>query len=151
MCLLTSRKNGWIAVKDIICYKVLCKKNEEYYTPYVYKKLSPGEILGTRSFYDPETNADTRPFRNVFSDKNSERFLTGLGFIHTYKGLKSAKDLCHDLSLRHSYNYVVFKCIIPVGTRYYKGRDEYSGAHAYAAEEIKFVEKVYELKHEKAI
>ena len=152
MCLLTSRKRGWITAKDIVCYKVLYEKNEEYFTPYMYRRVNENVISGKYSFHDDTASVSViYPSRNVFSEKNSNRFLTGAGFIHSFKGLRSAKQLCYDLSLRHSNNYVVYKCIIPAGTRYYKGKDEYLDVHAYAAEKIKFVEEVYRLNYEERI
>lgn len=150
MCLLTSRKNGWIAEKDIVCYKVLCEKNGVYFTPFMFKRVNENVISGKCLLHD-DTVSDIYPLRNAFSEKNSDRFLTGAGFIHSFKGLRSAKKLCSGLSLRYSYNFVVYKCIIPAGTKYYKGKDEYSDVRAYAAEKIKFVEEVYKVKYEKAI
>lgn len=151
MCLLTSRRKGWIAEKDIVCYKVLCEKNEDYFTPFMYRKVNENVISGKYPLHDDTVSEIFYPSPNVFSEKNSNRFLTGAGFIHSFKGLRSAKNLCHDLTHYHSYNYIVYKCIIPAGTRYYKGKDEYSGVNAYAAEKIKFVEEVYKLNHEEPI
>ena len=150
MCLLTSRRQGWITAKDIVCYKVLCEKNGDYFTPYMYRRVNENVISGKYPLHD-DTASDIYPLHNVFSEKNSDRFLTGAGFIHSFKGFRSAKQLCYDLSLRHSNNYIVYKCIIPAGTRYYKGKDEYLGVHAYAAEKIKFVEEVYRINYEERI
>jgi hypothetical protein len=65
--------------------------------------------------------------------KNNDRVEEGL---HSFATLKDAKALTIIVSCR--YNYVIAKCVIPKGSRYYKGKfDTYT---SYASDTLSYVE-----------
>ena len=101
MCLrLKSKKTKvCIAKEDIICYKFLIRSvyddNGVYRTPYKNFPITIG------SEYTSELNKD--------------EFLVDMG-LHTFKNLEDTRK-------RASLNtyYTICKCLIPKGSRYYKG------------------------------
>lgn len=87
-----------IAKEDIICYKVVIKKDDKLYTPYVNVEIEPGIFKASGSIYkDLEGNISK-------------------GVIHTYGIYNQA------LWERRVWdNSLIYKCIIPKGTSYYIG------------------------------
>lgn len=100
MCLIVDECNALVAEEDITCYKVYMYLGyrDEYRSPLrldCIKKFN--KVIHVPQFLDPiEGNA-------VY-----------LGF-HTFCDEKDAKYLAT------LFSYKVFKCIIPKGSKYYKG------------------------------
>ena len=105
MCLVSKWRFSKRAKKDIICYKILEKMEERYYTPYQNIKVDV-----------------TKPLKAV---GNSITFLDplekGSGYIHTISNLGLVKYYIEEMRCSHS---VVFKCIIPKGTKYHKSQND---------------------------
>ena len=129
MCLSSKTIFPRIALKDITCYKVLCKIDDSKYnykSPFVsdFKiNVEDGtKIKPTfKSFRFPRKKFGWRKTYDVSG-----------GFIHTARILNYAKSLvCSD-------DCHIFECVIPKGTLYYE--DCYTGD--YAAREIVVVKRI---------
>ena len=100
MCLIVDEYNALIAKKDITCYKVYmyCEPKDEYKSPFQLCRIKKfNKVIHVPKFLDP-------------IEGNQVRF----GF-HTFCSEKDAKYFAT------LYSYKVFKCIIPKGSKYYKG------------------------------
>jgi len=128
MCLYSSKENANIAEEDIVCYKVLYQPYifvKHYLTPYQYIEIS-NDIIDGKSYFIAKGEG------NVIYDDKSRKYLVTDGYIHTYANLNMAEE-----SLYLTANMVIFKCIIPKGTKFYVGWRE-----DYASEKIKFIKKI---------
>lgn len=124
MCLQTFETKERIAESDIVCYKILrMLDNGRFATPYVGKKVSNKVLCGKRLF--KPSFFSIKDIRNVSNFKEIRR-----GYIHCY----ASKPNPHYVMSRE----IVFKCVIPKGTRYWY--DEIYGE--YAARKIRFVEEM---------
>lgn len=100
MCLIVDKCNALTAEEDIICYKVYmyCKPKDEYKSPFQLCRIKKfNKVIHVPKFLDP-------------IEENQVHF----GF-HTFCDEKSAKYFAE------LFSYKVFKCIIPKGSKYYKG------------------------------
>lgn len=105
MCLVSKWRFPKRAKKDIVCYKILEKvktdNSDEYYTPYLDVKVDitkPLKALGNSiTFIDP-------------LEKGSR-------YIHTISSLDLVNHYIWEMNCSRP---VVFKCIIPKGTKYHK-------------------------------
>ena len=142
MCLSSKTIFPRIALKDITCYKVLCKIDDSKYnykSPFVSDfKINIEEGTKIKPTY--------KSF--IFPRKKfnwSKTYDVSGGFIHTARKLTYAK------SLVYSDDYHIFECVIPRGTLYYE--DCYTGD--YAAREIVVVKRIpydysYRIESDKA-
>ena len=104
MCLISKWRFAKKASHDIVCYKVLDKMGGEYYTPYMGTIVDINRVLKAKgfsfSFFEPKEK--------------------GTGYIHTYVTLQYTKNCLFEIG----YNPpIVFKCIIPKGTKYHISKD----------------------------
>ena len=68
----------------------------------------------------------------------SDSYLIGKGFIHTYKYLGSAFDFKKHIEIMYPNSVcAIFECEIPIGTKYYKGQDDFFET-SFASEKIMF-------------
>ena len=125
MCTYTTNKILKVAEKDIVCYKTLSYSRGDYYTPYTWEKV-PNSVLEGKEFFNAKGVARC----NVAFDKY---YAAGSGFIHTCRYKK------HAFQIRGN---VVYKVVIPKGTKYITGRD-YAGHICYASKKIKFIKEVW--------
>ena len=132
MCLITTKNIPEIAQEDIVCYKfyVLHKVKDDINSPYDKDKyLSP-----YRGVPAPNINevANTELDKAYLCDSNTSnlKYFVMKGF-HSYKYLD---DLIKELSFWLSYDTMIFKCIIPKGTKYYEGT--FDGSSSYCSESI---------------
>lgn len=102
MCLIVDKCNALVAEEDITCYKVYMDYgygNERYRSPFrldLIKKFN--KVIHVPEFLDPiEGNEVYLGFHTFCDEEDAEYFETLYPF------------------------YKVFKCIIPKGSRYYKG------------------------------
>lgn len=115
-----------VAKDDIVCYKVLRlnRKNNCFYTPFRHTLVSDAILEGKHEFVANGT-AEFIP-RILFGE-----FAVGIGAIHTYANREVAKRyIGPDETIR--------KCIIPKGTEYVFGHDDFN-CDGFAAKMIKFV------------
>ena len=105
MCLVSKWRFPKRAKENIVCYKILEKMGEGYYTPYQDVKVDitkPLKAVGNSiTFFDP-------------LEKRS-------GYIHTISDLSLIKYYINGMGCSHP---IVFKCIIPKGTKYHKSQDD---------------------------
>lgn len=122
MCLVTEFPEE-VSRRDITCYKVLEKHDTEYTSPFMGKTYKvPSEIED-----DGEEFVKSREKKLVIKG----------GFIHSFTNLYAALGLRDKLKQTVvSSDFVVVKCIIPEGTRFY----ESSGGHDYCSKKIKLIE-----------
>ena len=137
MCLRTFQSTPKVADKDIICYKILRKKEHKEFIPtdYTYhsiffkqNELWPlNKVCTSRLIYDRETG-------NVHDAFHSFKKLTDAQMeAKCFPDVVIAKFLMPDT--------VVAKCIIPENARYYEGVNASMGAtDGYASDKIKIVE-----------
>lgn len=137
MCLTVNNINNCFryASEDIVCYKVLHLLTDEeryiinetnrYVTPYKFIGI-PDEVLDGKSPFKALGKCHT-----IYKD--NECFING-GYIHTFA--EYPKEWIDN----HKIGYVVFRCVIPKGTRYAKGY--FCGVDAYASKEIMFIEEI---------
>ena len=126
MCLISKWRFAKKASYDIVCYKVLDKMGDEYYTPYRDTIVDINRIFKAKgfsfSFFDPKEK--------------------GKGYIHTYATLHYAKEHVFEMACR---NPVIFKCIIPKGTKYHISCNDSS----FCSKQINFerIISIYELQN----
>ena len=149
MCLTVSKekRNLILAEEDIICYKILFDWQPHlnkicYCSPYQYKLYTKLNIV-----YNNKTPIDKRR-------KKSEYQIFG-GCYHSFANYDDAINeaicLIKTISVRPSRrplcceNVVIFKCIIPKGTKYYEGVFD-GNEVSYASKSIYFSEIVATIK-----
>lgn len=116
MCLITRNSIPIIAKKDIICYKIYLKKEGYLSSPYL------GHIPSIQNFTELESNP---------TSFNCEYFIYK-GF-HSFKHLKDAKLSVQLFPVLYT-DSVIYKCIIPKGSKCYRGF--FAGRVSYCSESI---------------
>jgi len=136
MCLNTTKNCFRYAKKDIECYKVMIDGPYHLKTPYV-KDIVPFEVInGAKPFV-----AKGRAFTLTDKDKNTKTIFNG--YIHTYTTMDGALAECRSWNTERfeiPEPLIIFKCIIPKGTRYAKG--SYKTRDAYASKQVVFKERM---------
>lgn len=135
MCLTSKSNKLEVAEKDIVCYKCMAfdELEELFRTPYQYVSIEKEIISGKKPFC-------AKGGLKKFKDKDGNICFEG-GLIHTFKSLKDAKELCDFWR-----EGVIFKCIIPKGTKYVLGQFESfinDYCTSYASKKIIFKGIVY--------
>lgn len=102
MCLISRWRFPKKAKIDIVCFKVLL---DSYYK---YVTIFTGDFVDTR---DP-LEAKGESFKILYP------YTKEIGYIHTYSNIEEAKKLKDSRR-----NFVIFRCIIPKGTKYHISRD----------------------------
>lgn len=112
-----------IAKKDIVCYKQLVTSHftNGYMTPYTHSVV-PVKCLEKKVPFKAEI---VKRFRFFCHHILGTTRIVNDGFIHVYTYPK------------HNLEAITFKCIIPKGTRYFRGL-----CAELAAKEIIFLERV---------
>ena len=143
MCLIINKNNPEpiTTEQDIVCYKVLKKKqdNKIFKAPIYNFEYCFGDIYTIQNEY----------FKKPFIYDDGE-CLAEYGF-HSFVSLSDAvRFKCRLLLVtRQSFEFVIAKCTIPNGTRYYKGkqkfyRNESDSPDGYCSEAIRIDEIVNE-------
>ena len=104
MCLIVNKVIPIIAKKDIICYKIYVKKGGHLSSPYL------DHIPSIQNF----TELEPHPISD-----DDKRYIINKGF-HSFKHLKDAKIEIQLYPFLYDNN-VIYKCIIPKGSKYYRG------------------------------
>lgn len=147
--------------KDVVCYKILKCIDDNWYTPFRATPIDNDVVWGRVEQFP--FNTDYRPilherFQSLWGD-DGRRTCIGDGFVHACASQIGAENVLKELkSLEYSYlrghfvepkiSLALFKCVIPKGTLYVTGRDDY-GNTGYACKKIKFVEKIKEIEIKK--
>ena len=101
MCLIVDECNALVAEEDITCYKVYTylEYRDEYISPFRLDRIEKfNKVIHVPQFLDPiEENWVYFGFHTFCNEEDAKYFATLYPF------------------------YKVFKCIIPKGSRYYKG------------------------------
>lgn len=153
MCLHSIKGKPSIAKRDIVCYKVLqqhqCNFNPNH--TYIVTPFQHCEIVDTQLNGSSPIKAKFYPITSVPYQNNSRLLYSwdvGEGYIHTYRSKRAAKKAIFAYSLDsdllnpnwNEQNWVtygvIYECIIPKGTKYYKGIDD-ADIRCYASEEIR--------------
>ena len=153
MCLHSIKGKPSIAKRDIVCYKVLlqhqCNTNPS--NMFIVTPFKRCEITDTQLNGSSPIKANFNPKTSEIYQNNSRLLYSwdvGEGYIHTYRSKRAAKNAIFmyglDTDLFNSdwckqdwVTYgVIYECIIPKGTKYYKGIDD-ADIRCYASEEIR--------------
>ena len=150
MCLEVRTMNGKIRVrtakKDIPCLKIVETHNGLYFTPYMHTEI-PQETLEGKNEFLAESNPMAVPRRN-----SRRRYMLRGGYVHTYAFTSKTNETLSGevkyLCDSHSKSSIsVYRCVIPKGTEFVKGRTcqvKPRGYVSYASKAIRFVEKLAE-------
>lgn len=152
MCLKTSQTFPEYAKEDIVCYKIIHKEmyGEEikwvspYHGDYVWFRGEINNELIQRMTHKASFSWYDRINDNKL-DLNGNREINA-GFFHVFELLEDAIKMKLNISRKNEYK--IFKCIIPKGTKYYKGYfsmvNPYTGygivCTNFASEKLKLVE-----------
>jgi hypothetical protein len=139
MCLTTKTFVSSVSEKEIKCYKVLLWDDGEYMTPYqkafVPKFVREGNVP---FFADGEKNIGMDYCEETLSDS----YVIGRGFVHTCKNLASAYMFTKHLEVIYPHCIcAIFECEIPIGTKYYEGKDDLF-MESFASEKIIFKHQI---------
>ena len=148
MCIYTPQLYPKIAAKDITCYKIVrIKRKEEkdesgklvfysaVYTHNSYKLNTPRKLFTdfpTQLKYHTDVIVSTGPIKQW-----QRVWQTGAGF-YSYASTRALfynfkhYELSNIQVKNTVYKYVVVKCVIPKGSRYYVSRDK----HEYCSDQI---------------
>ena len=150
MCLYSKNKLPKVSKQDIVCYKVLKKKVSfewgasemvvEISTPYENFPISDNTINGKIEFC---ATGEKEVSDSI--EHSGYKYEVGGGYIHTCKTKKDAQSLVEHLRwFIFDPNILVYKCVIPAGTRYFEGatNPEKANSRGYASEKIRFVKKI---------
>lgn len=143
MCLII-RKNAKAktAKKDIVCYKVLVK----WINPFLTREFI--EIFETPFFKMPvhigDEYGDVNLKTSICNVFPREEWGVDDGY-HSLETFEDAADYVSRLMCCNRQNYVIVKCIIPKGTKYYQGKNYFRGHifKGYASDRIKYMEEVF--------
>lgn len=139
MCLTTNWKKTRVAKRDIVCYKELITfdNGKTYFTPNQHAIIN--EFPFIRPYLLEKEDVKETGF-NVYEVNG--------GFIHTYM-FKNKREFKKGNIKPEGiyYKYVLFKAIIPKGTRYYRGKHNafFGARYGYASRDIKLLEKIDEI------
>lgn len=125
-----------IAGEDIICYKMLeeCKLKEyTYKSPFQELPIDNQIVYG----FWPYVGLGDRSIKDINGYPSVSE-----GYIHTYKILLVAEEMCNYYTKLFENDIHLFECKIPAGTEYYDGVDSNS-LSGYASERIVFVKKLF--------
>ncbi len=135
MCLIVNKKaSKRTAKKDIVVWKVLQEHKHVYYTAYmalpIYMHQTYKEDLGSM-----KKDGDEESYRII-----EEGFHSLVHFSAAKNELSALKNLYNLIAEDENYHFVISKCIIPAGAKYYKGL--YGGDESYVSNTIKYIEIV---------
>ena len=147
MCLYSKNKLPKVSKQDVVCYKVLKRVISDWGSP----------IKEIRTPYENSTIGDNTingkiEFRATGKKKVSDsieycgyKYEVGGGYIHTCKTKKDAQSIVENLKwFLFSSDILVYKCVIPAGTKYFEGvtNPDRANTRGYASEQIRFVKEI---------
>ena len=132
MCLVTEQLESKIASKDIICYKVLLKLENEISNTVFY--VSPVRHF---TYFSNRTDLNNKVFKAekaywlenspgddlkpTYIDNELISYELNSGFFHMYKDYDSAVKAIKNSIPGEKESYTIFECVIPKGSHYYEG------------------------------
>jgi hypothetical protein len=138
MCLFTKAKHPLIAQEDIVCYKIVHldwhRGGGHFITPFQHTPI-PDDVMSGECPFKATGKKSALRVENGYGSFSGNGLVIDSGYIHAW--------VDENVSLTLSDRAAVYKCIIPAGTKYYKGW--FNGWAAYdsiCAEEIKFIERI---------
>lgn len=147
MCLYSKNKLPKVSKKDVVCYKVLKRVISEWdvskieiRTPYENSTIGDNTINGKIEF-----RATGKKKVSDSIEHCGYKYEVGGGYIHTCKTKKDAQRIVEHLKwFLLSSDILVYKCVIPAGTRYFEGatNPERANTMGYASEQIRFVKEI---------
>lgn len=128
MCLTSFREKAYISDKDIICYKVLeIVGNGEFVTPVQRTPVKLGEEIVAEGIEGKMPVPSYHKIDNGVMYGTKKDYQIGEGFIHAYLKLPSFDFEPYLIGKEGAnYNKVIVKCIIPAGTEFYLGNENFS-------------------------
>ena len=141
MCLYTRMARMKVAAEDIVCYKMLKvdRTNNGIRTPVANVKVPYDILNGGIPFYADKSHIHRE---KLINNNKSIFYEIEKGFIHAWSTEYEAKSYVYKFATNACFNTywkaVLYKCVIPKGTRYYT--DIYS--EQYASDCIIFKEKL---------
>ena len=150
MCLVTKQSKSKIASKDITCYKVLLKLENEisntvfYVSPVRHFTYFSNRIdLDNKVFKAEKTywleNSPDDDLKQTYIDNEPVSYELNSGFFHMYKDYDSAVKAVKNAPLE---SYVIFECVIPKDSRYYEGVTSIYLLPSIASDRLKIVKQL---------
>lgn len=147
-----------VAEEDIICYKVLEVKTEEtgvklYHSPYYPYTYGKNEVYTEKDFVKTQIYYNER--KPTWDPWESRGYITVNYGFHTFYSMELAlteylywqrRNRCFH---SHRSDYCIMKCVIPKGSRYYRGftvQTEKGDQVGYCSESIKLIEVMLPLE-----
>ena len=157
MCLVTNQSQSKIASKDITCYKVLLKLENEisntvfyvspvrHFTYFSNRTDLNNKVFKAEKAYWLENSPDD-DLKPTYIDNEPVSYELNSGFFHMYKDYDSAVKAIKSSPLE---SYVIFECVIPKDSRYYEGFTSFpsfpnnlSFYPSIAADKLKFIKQL---------
>ena len=147
MCLVITKFNKpKIAQEDIKCYKILFKSSvypDLFYAPYQHFNYKLGVTYFTNISVSYNCNIFGLSFFRYMFYNIFDKFLDVKGVnqgFHSFVNLKNAiEEINSDIDYKE---LVIGECIIPKGSKYYKGA--YSNYNGYVSDSIKINKIIYD-------
>ena len=115
MCIFVSDNHYKIAKEDIVCYKVLRKKN-------IYDSTPVSPYHQEMEWRFDEVFKAPKPKWKLEYDKYHDGWFTNDGYFYTFREYYDAWRCCEKFSWSGARClYMIVKCTIPKGTHYYIG------------------------------
>lgn len=150
MCLVTNQSQSKIASKDITCYKVLLKLENEISNTVFY--ISPVRHF---AYFSNRTDLNNKVFKAekaywlknspdddlepTYIDNELISYELNSGFFHMYKDYDSAAKAIKSSPLE---SYVIFECVIPKDSHYYEGFTSIYLLPSIASDRLKIVKQL---------
>ena len=136
MCLV-NKKFIKKSKKDIVSYKLMYHGNSPsyIYTPFTLTRVEIDLVKNHRIFKSEDK-------KRLWEDIIYPGYGVTAGFIHTCKTLEGAKKLKKWFGEVQPWkNVVIYECIIPAGSSYCIGHDDWHRG-GYASNKLKFIKEV---------
>ena len=154
MCLVTEQLKPKIASKDITCYKVLLKLENEINNTVFY--VSPVRHF---TYFSNRTDLNNKVFKaekaywlenspgddlepTYIDDNGVDTYELNSGFFHMYKDYDSAVKAIKNSVTGERESSVVFECVIPKGSHYYEGFTSIYRLPSIASDKLKIVKQI---------
>ena len=157
MCLVTNQSQSKIASKDITCYKVLLKLENEindtvfyispvrHFTYFSNRTDLNNKVFKAEKAYWLENSPDD-DLKPTYIDNEPVSYELNSGFFHMYKDYDSAVKAVKSSPLE---SYVIFECVIPKSSHYYEGITSFPSFPnnlflypSIAADKLKFIKQL---------
>ena len=147
MCLIITKFNKpKIAQEDIKCYKILFKSSVcpgLFYAPYQNFNYKLGETYSTNISVSYNCNTFGLSFFRYIFYNLFDKFLDVKGVNQGFHSFVNLKDAIKERNSDVDYKRLVIgECIIPKGSKYYKGA--YSNYNGYVSDNIRINKIIYD-------